>query len=197
MSNVNDVLAAITAANEAYAKVPELEAEINLLRQRLSEAQSINTQYAETLDNANARIVSLNQTTSTLEAERDALGFRAKASDDKLAQVLAVLGVAVPPVVEAKPEPQPEPEPVHDLPAEPSASPTLDPAPHTSKPYAGMTYYERPHNVGYSTFELGGGESWTEYQDRRFREEMVKPTYTNPGHNPDYLHTTPTDGIGG
>jgi len=177
-SDIKNVLSAISAAQEAYDRIPGLESTISTLETNLRHS-------GETIDILNSKIHSQNDTileltanVTTLKGELDEARFQGLLFEEKFTKlqelVKSLAGIVDPP----KPEPAPEPvvQPVSNVsPVTETTIPEAEPVEERNwwdKPVAtatadgfapnhflGSNYYNKPYYMTDARWkELGGGD---------------------------------------
>lgn len=113
MSNIQNILSALQEAKEAQDMVPDLKAQIRDLQRLLDERTQAVSRLEDDLNSSRSAHASAKDKISSLEVERDSYGFRAIDAEEKLEQILSLVGPKAPPVVS-------EPEPASPVPADTS-----------------------------------------------------------------------------
>lgn len=136
--NITDLLRELQAGEEARARIPAFEREIDSVLQKNDNLSRHNQELELAIVNYKRAISDLTATVARLEVERDDAGFRELEAQDKLTQMLdtmrdvgGMLGATIDRV--SPPAPEPMPQPV---------------VPDASVSMTEPTHYERPSDWG-------------------------------------------------
>jgi uncharacterized coiled-coil protein SlyX len=181
-SDIKNVLSAISAAQEAYDRIPGMENTISTLETNLRHSGETIDILNNKISHQSDEIYDLNNTVSTLKGELDEARFQGLLFEEKFTKlqelVKSLAGIVDPP----KPEPTPEPvvQPVPDVPAvaetavqnlgrvEDAVAPIAEepwwnkptPAPsdgHSPNAFLNMGYWNKPYSMTDARWaELGG-----------------------------------------
>lgn len=164
-SNIAAILDAISDANDALKRVPELEREIESLRTDITHKDTTIATQRDSIRIGDDMIESLRADIVALKKELDEARFRelvaledAEKANASLRSIVALAGGVVEPApVEVTTE-APKPEPVAEEP-----KPVEQPSPATTptqvyEPYLNKPYTEKPWYVSDKDWTLGGGQ---------------------------------------